>query len=139
MKKKISKKLLSPADKRETFIGAKVTAQQKEQIKELAKDKGMTVSDYLLARALNYEPKSRLGEVEISALQNLNMLRVDILRCTSALEGASLSKRMASFNDVAFMNNWIDKVTTMVDRLNLILDQAKAPNVVPSNPKPQES
>lgn len=41
MKKKISKKLLSPADKRETFIGAKVTAQQKEQIKELAKDKGM--------------------------------------------------------------------------------------------------
>ena len=45
MKKKISKKLLSPADKRETFIGAKVTAQQKEQIKELAKDKGMTVSD----------------------------------------------------------------------------------------------
>lgn len=88
---------------------------------------------------LNYEPKSRLGEVEISALQNLNMLRVDILRCTSALEGASLSKRMAIFNDVAFMNNWIDKVTTMVDRLNLILDQAKAPNVVPSNPKPQES
>ena len=46
---------------------------------------------------------------------------------------------MAIFNDVAFMNNWIDKVTTMVDRLNLILDQAKAPNVVPSNPKPQES
>lgn len=39
MKKKISKKLLSPADKRETFIGAKVTAQQKEQIKELAKDR----------------------------------------------------------------------------------------------------
>ena len=92
MKKKISKKLLSPADKRETFIGAKVTAQQKEQIKELAKDKGMTVSDYLLARALNYEPKSRLGEVEISALQNLNMLRVDILRCTSALEGATVCR-----------------------------------------------
>ena len=42
---------------RNIFIGAKVTPSQKEYIKESADKCGMSVSDYLLARAYNYEPK----------------------------------------------------------------------------------
>ena len=54
---------------RNIFIGAKVTPSQKEYIKESADKCGMSVSDYLLARAYNYEPKHRLTEAEVSALQ----------------------------------------------------------------------
>ena len=47
-----------PQDGRRTeYIGAKVTAEQKRHIKQLAGKCGMTVSDYLLARAFGYRPK----------------------------------------------------------------------------------
>ena len=50
----------TPDNRRTVFIGAKVSPRQKEHIKSLAEQCGMTVSDYLLARAYNYKPKARL-------------------------------------------------------------------------------
>ena len=47
----------TPDNRRTVFIGAKVSPRQKEHIKSLAEQCGMTVSDYLLARAYNYKPK----------------------------------------------------------------------------------
>lgn len=57
MKNKINQTNHSPITKRNVFVGAKVTPQQKEEIHVLANQCGMTVSDYLLARAYNYKPK----------------------------------------------------------------------------------
>ena len=52
----------TPDNRRTVFIGAKVSPRQKEHIKSLAEQCGMTVSDYLLARAYNYKdsPKRKL-------------------------------------------------------------------------------
>ena len=53
----------TPDNRRTVFIGAKVSPRQKEHIKSLAEQCGMTVSDYLLARAYNYKqdsPKKKL-------------------------------------------------------------------------------
>ena len=50
--------------KRTVFIGAKVTPQQKEEIQARARQCGMTVSDYLLARAYGYTPRARLTRKE---------------------------------------------------------------------------
>ncbi len=47
-------------DRRNCYVGAKVTSMQRETIRELAARCGMTVSDYLLARSHDYEPKHRL-------------------------------------------------------------------------------
>lgn len=50
-----------PEEERRTeYVGAKVTPGQKRHIRRLADECGMTVSNYVLARAFNYKPKARL-------------------------------------------------------------------------------
>ena len=58
----------TPDNRRTVFIGAKVSPRQKEHIKSMAEQCGMTVSDYLLARAYNYKPKARLTKEEACLL-----------------------------------------------------------------------
>ena len=78
MKQNIDKQTQSPDKNKATrtvFIGAKVTPGQKEYIKSQAGLCGMTVSDYLLACAYNYQPKPRLTKEETDLLQNLDNCR----------------------------------------------------------------
>lgn len=53
---------------------------QRETICELAARCGMTVSDYLLARSHDYEPKHRLTRIQTDALTTLNnnLIRIKI-------------------------------------------------------------
>lgn len=81
----------TPDNRRTVFIGAKVSPRQKEHIKSLAEQCGMTVSDYLLARAYNYKPKARLSKEEAALLQNLDNCRADLVKYTSALHEMSAS------------------------------------------------
>ena len=86
MKEDIENTSNSSKETRNVFIGAKVTPTQKEQIKSLAAECGMTVSDYLLSCAYNFKPKARLTKEEAALLQNLDDCRSDLvstpLRCT---------------------------------------------------------
>lgn len=116
---------------RNVFIGAKVTPTQKEEIKEFANQCGMSVSDYLLARAYNYELRHRLTREELLALQNLNDCRADIVQYTSALKGMALSKRMELFNSHPYMLGWLERLADMGNRITEFLDKVKTPNKVP--------
>ena len=95
----------TPDNRRTVFIGAKVTPRQKEHIKSLAEQCGMTVSDYLLARAYNYKPKARLTKEEAALLQNLDNCRADLVKYTSALHGMSPSQRHKMYNQIPFIVN----------------------------------
>lgn len=96
----------APDNRRTVFIGAKVSPRQKEHIKSLAEQCGMTVSDYLLARAYNYKPKARLTKEEAALLQNLDNCRADLVKYTSAFHGMSASQRHMMFNQIPFMVKW---------------------------------
>ena len=100
----------TPDNRRTVFIGAKVSPRQKEHIKSLAEQCGMTVSDYLLARAYNYKPKARLSKEEAALLQNLDNCRADLVKYTSALHGMSASQRHMMFNQIPFMVNWLKEL-----------------------------
>ena len=89
--------------KRTVFIGAKVTPRQKEEIRARAQQCGMTVSNYLLARAYGYTPRARLTRKEAALLQELDGCRSDLVKYTSALQGMSTSQRLTLFNQVPFM------------------------------------
>lgn len=91
MKEDIKNTSDSSKETRNVFIGAKVTPTQKEQIKSLAGQCGMTVSDYILSRAYNFKPKARLTKEEAVLLQNLDDCRSDLVKYTSALHGMSKS------------------------------------------------
>ena len=135
MKNKINQTNHSPITKRSVFIGAKVTPQQKEEIHVLANQCGMTVSNYILARAYNYKPKARLTKEEIQLLQNLDNCRADLVNYVSALHGMNNKQRLDMFNRYPFMVGWLQKLGDVANSVCQFLDGVRAQNKIPSNPK----
>ena len=138
MKEDIENSLITPSETRSVFIGAKVTPSQKEYIKSQAAQCGMTVSDYLLARAFNYKPMARLTKEETALLQNLDDCRSDLVKYTSALHGMSTKQRMAMFNQIPFMVNWLKELGNVAESVCQFLNAVKEKNKIPSNLKSEE-
>lgn len=138
MKENIEKSSTTPSETRSVFIGAKVTPSQKEYIKSQAAQCGMTVSDYLLARAYNYKPTARLTKEEAALLQNLDDCRSDLVKYTSALHGMSTKQRMAMFNQIPFMVGWLKELGNVAESVCQFLNAAKEQNKIPSNDKSEE-
>lgn len=138
MKEDIENTSDTSKETRNVFIGVKVTPTQKEYIKSQAEQCGMTVSDYLLARAYNYQPKARLTKEEADLLQNLDNCRSDLVKYTSALHGMSTKQRMAMFNQIPFMVGWLKELGNMAENVCQFLNAIKELNKIPSNAKTEE-
>ena len=138
MKEDIKNTSDSSKETRNVFIGAKVTPTQKEQIKSLAGQCGMTVSDYILSRAYNFKPKARLMKEEAVLLQNLDDCRSDLVKYTSALHGMSTKQRMVMFNQIPFMVGWLKELGNVAESVCQFLNAVKEKNKIPSNPKSEE-
>lgn len=138
MKEDIENSSTTPSETRSVFIGAKVTPSQKEYIKSQAEQCGMTVSDYLLARAYNYKPMARLTKEEAALLQNLDNCRSDLVKYTSALHGMSTKQRVSMFNQIPFMVGWLKELGNMAENVCQFLNAVKEKNKIPSNPKSKE-
>ena len=138
MKEDIVNTPASPKDTRSVFVGAKVTPSQRDHIKSLAEQCGMTVSDYILSRAYNFKPKARLTRKEAALLQNLDDCRSDLIKYTSALHGMSTKQRMAMFNQIPFMVGWLKELGNVAENVCQFLNAVKEKNKIPSNPKSEE-
>ena len=121
----------TPDNRRTVFIGAKVSPRQKEHIKSMAEQCGMTVSDY--------QPKARLSKEEAALLQNLDNCRADLVKFTSALHGMSASQRHTMFNQIPFMVNWLKELGNVAENVCQFLNSVKEPNSIPTNNKTEES
>ena len=139
MKEDIENTSDSSKETRSVFIGAKVTPTQKEHIKSLAGQCGMTVSDYILSCAYNFKPKARLTKEEAALLQNLDNCRTDLVKYTSALHGMSASQRHTMFNQIPFMVNWLKELGNVAENVCQFLNSVKEPNSIPTNNKTEES
>ena len=133
MKKNISRNGSSSIVKRSVFVGAKVTPEQKTEIQSFANQCGMTVSNYILARAYNYKPKARLTKEEIQLLQNLDNCRADLVNYVSALHGMNNKQRLEMFNRIPFMVGWLQKLGDVAEAVCQFLDSVRVPNNIPSN------
>ena len=138
MKEDIENTSDSSKETRNVFIGAKVTPTQKEYIKLMAAQCGMTVSDYILSRAYNFKPKARLTKEEAVLLQNLDDCRSDLVKYTSALHGMSTKQRMAMFNQIPFMVGWLKELGNVAESVCQFLNAVKEQNKIPSNDKSEE-
>ena len=138
MKEDIVNTSTSPKETRSVFVGAKVTPSQRDHIKSLAEQCGMTVSDYILSRAYNFKPKARLTKEEAALLQNLDDCRSDLIKYTSALHGMSTKQRMAMFNQIPFMVGWLKELGNVAESVCQFLNAVKEKNKIPSNPKTEE-
>lgn len=138
MKEDIENSSTTSGETRSVFIGAKVTPKQKEYIKLQAEQCGITVSDYLLARAYNYKPMARLTKEEAALLQNLDNCRSDLVKYISALHGMSTTQRMAMFNQIPFMVGWLKELGNVAESICQFLNAVKEQNKIPSNDKSEE-
>ena len=120
MKENTENSLGSSNGTRCVFIGAKVTPRQKEHIKSLAAQCGMTVSDYILSCAYNFKPKARLTKEEV------------------ALHGMSTKQRMIMFNQIPFMVGWLKELGNVAESVCQFLTAVKEHNKIPSNAKHEE-
>ena len=64
-----------PVIRRDKVVVTKVTEQELSQIKSTAGQCGMTRSDFIRARALNYRPRQRLSVTEVDGLRQLAACR----------------------------------------------------------------
>ena len=138
MKENTENSFGSSNETRCVFIGAKVTPRQKEHIKSLAAQCGMTVSDYILSCAYNFKPKARLTKDEAALLQNLDDCRSDLVKYTSALHGMSTKQRVAMFNQIPFMVGWLGELSNVAEGVCQFLEAVKEKNRIPSNPQSEE-
>lgn len=138
MKKDIENTSDSSKETRNVFVGAKVTPSQKEHIKSLAVQCGMTVSDYILSCAYNFKPKARLTKEEAALLQNLDDCRSDLVRYTSALHGMSTKQRMIMFNQIPFMVGWLKELGNVAESVCQFLNAVREQNKIPSNDKSEK-
>jgi len=120
------------ADKRTCYVGAKVTPMQQDTIRKLASKCNMTVSDYLLARSHDYEPKHRLTARQNEMLGTLNNCRSDIVNYTSALHGMNAANRKRLFNDHPYMLGWLNELRRLARRISDVIDELRKPNHIPS-------
>uniref|UniRef100_UPI004028FF59 plasmid mobilization protein n=1 Tax=Bacteroides cellulosilyticus TaxID=246787 RepID=UPI004028FF59 len=122
---------LQPTDKRKYNACAKCTGQQLKTIKQLADKCGMTVSNYLLARALNYEPKERLDKEDRDRLDNLIVIRSDYARYLGQLKSMSPERRSVLFNTFTNVRDTANEIQKTLPEVNLLIDAWRKRNPIP--------
>ena len=123
---------------RTEYIGAKVTVEQKQYIRRLAAECGMTVSNYMLARAFNYRPKARLTARQEAVMETLIGCRSDLLNYTSALRGMAPEKRRQMFGSYPFMLGWLKELGKLAKRITGVLDRLRTDNRLPDGTRNDE-
>ena len=105
---------------RTEYIGAKVTAEQKQHIHRLAAECGMTVSSYVLARSFNYKPKARLTARQEAVMETL------------------IGCRRQMFNSYPFMLEWLKELGRLAERITDVLDKVRFSNRLPDETRKGE-
>lgn len=85
----------------------RVTAAQKRIIEEKADECGLSVSEYILFRAMNYEPKRRMSDQEIQAYIRQADYRSDLVHAMNIVKGKSREEQLRIFKDEEFLNWWM--------------------------------
>lgn len=127
-----------PENRRTEYVGAKVTPGQKQHIRRLAEKCGMTVSNYILARASGYRPKARLTARQEAVMETLIGCRGDLVNYTSALRGMNPEKRKQMFNSYPFMLEWLKELGRLADRISGVLEKVRLDNHVPGGTRNDE-
>jgi uncharacterized protein (DUF1778 family) len=122
---------LEPGQRRSESVRFRVTPWQKEHIQQLADKCGMNVSEFVLARAFNYEPKVRITEIEQSVCQELILARTDYKRYISMLEGMDGEVRRRMFNREVWMSGALRHLDAQRKRIDAIINTVFSKNHLP--------
>ena len=119
-------------EKRDSTISFRVSQSQREKITGLAKECGMNLSDYVLSRAYQYEPKVRLTPEQEAVREQLVIARSDYAKYTSMLNAMSQDERRAMFRNQPWMIDALRLLGKTADRITRLIKKHFAPNRIPT-------
>lgn len=128
-----------PIVRRDRVIVTKVTEQELSQIKSTAEQCGMTRSDFIRARALNYRPRQRLSNDELNGLKQLAACRTDMVNFANALHGLNDNEKVRLFRHQPTMLEWYEKVAQVTDHVTDFLQSAQTANCYPAETTNEET
>lgn len=128
-----------PIVRRDRVIVTKVSEQELSQIKSTAEQCGMTRSDFIRARALNYRPRQRLSNDELSGLKQLAACRTDMVNFANALHGLNDNEKIRLFRHQPTMLEWYEKVAQVTDHVTDFLQSAQTANRYPAGTTSEET
>ena len=107
-KKKITKK---PPTRVHAF---RCTDEVWSQLKELAKECGISLNRYLTETGLKHHPRQRLTKEEVDALNSLAIARTDLIKISNVLSNMTDEEKLKLFKSEKFMTWWIKSVAELI-------------------------
>ena len=84
------------------------------QLKELAKECGISLNRYLTETGLKHHPRQRLTKQEVDALNSLAIARTDLIKISNVLSNMTDEEKLKLFKSEKFMAWWIKSVAELV-------------------------
>lgn len=84
------------------------------QLKELAKECGISLNRYLIETGLKHHPRQRLTKEEVDALNSLAIARTDLIKISNVLSKMTDEEKLKLFKSEKFMTWWIKSVAELV-------------------------
>ena len=97
------------------------------QLKELAKECGISLNRYLTETGLKHHPRQRLTKEEVDALNSLVFARTDLIKISNALSNMTDEEKLKFFKSEKFMTWWIRSVAELVQHWYSIEENISSP------------
>ena len=97
------------------------------QLKELAKECGISLNRYLTETGLKHHPRQRLTKEEVDALNSLAYARTDLIKISNVLSRMTDEEKLKLFKSEKFMAWWIKSVAELVQHWYSIEENISSP------------
>ena len=97
------------------------------QLKELAKECGISLNRYLTETGLKHHPRRRLTKEEVDALNSLAFARTDLIKISNVLSNMTDGEKLKLFKSEKFMTWWLKSVAELVQHWYSIEENISSP------------
>ena len=97
------------------------------QLKELAKECGISLNRYLTETGLKHHPRLRLTKEEVDALNSLAIARTDLIKISNVLSNMTDEEKLKLFKSEKFMTWWIKSVAELIQHWYSIEENISSP------------
>ena len=97
------------------------------QLKELAKECGISLNRYLTETGLKHHPRQRLTKEEVDALNSLAIARTDLIKISNVLSNMTDEEKLKLFKSEKFMTWWIKSVVELIQHWYSIEENISSP------------
>ena len=97
------------------------------QLKELAKECGISLNRYLTETGLKHRPRQRLTKEEVDALNSLAFARTDLIKISNVLSNMTDGEKLKLFKSEKFMTWWIKSVAELIQHWYSIEENISSP------------